>query len=209
MIGGAAAAQIVVVHRRQVVVDQRHGVHHLEGHRRWHGQGAVAACQLTGRQAEDRPQPLATSQQRITHRLAQGLGPLRPQGAIKGRLHPQAGRLQIGGEVKGAGVRRGHGASARGLRASGILSGGVAQGAQERATLRPRALACLCIASLITYNLYRIRDSSRTSPPGPVHPLDPHQPRDRPIPLKAPDRPGRGRRRPGGTRPPRCLPAAW
>ena len=63
VIGGATTPQIVVVHGRQIVVDQRHGVDHLQSHGRWHRQGGITADQLTRCQAEDRPEPLASSQE--------------------------------------------------------------------------------------------------------------------------------------------------
>ncbi|SBO42933.1 protein of unknown function [Cyanobium sp. NIES-981] len=124
VIGGAAAAQVVVIHGGQIVMDQRHGVDHLQGHRRWHGPLAVTTGQLTGRQAENRPQPLAPGQQGIAHRLAQGLRSLRTERSVQGRLHPQAPGLEIGMEVE----------TGRALAAADhwVASGGVAGGRAHR-----------------------------------------------------------------------------
>ena len=130
VIGGPAAAQIVVVHGGQIVMDQRHGVNHLQRHRRGHRQFAVAAGQLTGRQAEDRPQALAARQQRIAHRLAQALGALRPQRPVERSLHLQTRLFEIGSEVEAGGLfrcgavvtrdGRGHGGWALGHRCAGF-----------------------------------------------------------------------------------------
>ena len=109
VVGGPATAQVVVVHGGQVVMDERHGVDHLHRHRRGHGQIGVAAGQLTGRQGQDRSQPLATGQERVAHRLPQRLRTLGAEGAVQGGLHAPAGRLQVGGEVERRAHRRGHG----------------------------------------------------------------------------------------------------
>ena len=77
VVGGATTAQIIVIHRRQIVMDQRHGVDHLQGHCRRHRQRGITADQLTGCKAENRSEPLASSQERIAHRLAKRLRSLR------------------------------------------------------------------------------------------------------------------------------------
>ena len=69
--GRSAAPQVVVVHRRQVVVDQRIGVHHLQRTSRRQRRLAVAAARLGRHQAQDRPQPLAAPQHAVTHRHRQ------------------------------------------------------------------------------------------------------------------------------------------
>ena len=67
-----APAGIVIVHRRQVVVDERIGVDALdgasEGHRRFEGATARFGCG----QAEDRAEPLAAGEERVAHRLVDG-----------------------------------------------------------------------------------------------------------------------------------------
>ncbi len=105
VVGGPAATEVVVVHGRQVVMDQRHGVDHLQRHRRGHRQIGVAPPAHRPRQAEDRPQPLAARQERVAHRLPQALGPFRAQGPVEGFFHPQPGGLQVGGEIEARGHR--------------------------------------------------------------------------------------------------------
>ena len=60
---GASTPQVVVIHGRKVVMDQRHGVNHLQRHCRWHGLGSIPTRQLAGGQAEDWPQTLSSCQQ--------------------------------------------------------------------------------------------------------------------------------------------------
>ena len=69
--GGPAAAHVVVVHGRQVVVDQRIGVHHLDGAGRRQGRRGRAAAAFGRQQHQHRPQPLAGRQQAIADRLAE------------------------------------------------------------------------------------------------------------------------------------------
>ena len=74
-----AATQRVVVHRRQVVVDQRVGVNQLDGARRRQREsaiGVVGRARLprdgVGRgQREQRAQPLAAREDAVAHRLAE------------------------------------------------------------------------------------------------------------------------------------------
>jgi hypothetical protein len=64
-----AAAQVVVVHRRQVVVDERHGVNHFESYSSRLG-GIQRAAEHLGRgKAEHGAHSLAAGQQRVAHRL--------------------------------------------------------------------------------------------------------------------------------------------
>src|SRR3954452_7515218 len=80
--GRRAAAQVVVVHRGQVVVDERVGVDELDRRReREHRFGIHADCAGGGKR-EHRPDPLAAREQRIAHRL----------------LEP--GRFGVGGEAQ-------------------------------------------------------------------------------------------------------------
>ena len=80
--GRLAAAKPVVVHRREVVVDQRVGVDHLD--RRGEREHLVrrAADRLGRGEREHRPDALAAGEQRIAHRLL------------------EAGRAGLGGEAK-------------------------------------------------------------------------------------------------------------
>ena len=61
------AAQVVVVHRRQVVVDQRVGVDQLKRGRCGKQFFGLVAQALAGRQAQHRPDALAARQQRVPH----------------------------------------------------------------------------------------------------------------------------------------------
>ena len=66
--GGAAAAQIVVVHGGKVVVDQRVAVQRLERRAGAHGALARHAEQLRAGDHEERPQPLAGAEGGMAHR---------------------------------------------------------------------------------------------------------------------------------------------
>ena len=88
--GRAAAAQLVVVHRRQVVVDQRVGVDQLERRRERHHLRGIAADRDRGREREHRADPLARREQRVAHRLDEpgevgAVGEARPR---RGRRRP-------------------------------------------------------------------------------------------------------------------------
>ena len=76
---GPAAAQIAVVHRRQIVMDQRIAV---DAFQRRAGQQRGLARNAEHRRAldhQERPQPLAAAEARIAHRLHQ---PLRPRDLV-------------------------------------------------------------------------------------------------------------------------------
>jgi hypothetical protein len=72
--GRPAAAQIVIVHCRQVVMDQRIAVHAFERRRRH--QRALARHREQGRALDhqERPKPLAAAECCITHRFDETLG---------------------------------------------------------------------------------------------------------------------------------------
>ena len=100
--GGDAPAQVVVVHRRQVVVDERIGMDHL--HRRGGGGGGVpiAAAGLRPPEHECRPEPLARGEQGVPQgRVEPVRGFRRPgdapleQGIDEG-LHPVDRRPHVG-----------------------------------------------------------------------------------------------------------------
>ena len=69
-----AAPEVVVVHRRQVVVDQRVGVDHLERARGGIDRARRAPTTSAPREAQDRPQPLAAGQDAVAHRAMHGRG---------------------------------------------------------------------------------------------------------------------------------------
>ena len=76
VVGGLAAAEIVVVHRRQIVVDERVGVDALDGAGERHGVGFAAAAGGGGREAKRRAHPFAAGKERVAHGLVNrgGLG---------------------------------------------------------------------------------------------------------------------------------------
>ena len=90
MIRRPAAAEIIVVHRRQVVVHERVGVDHLEGTRERKRQAGRGADHLRRRQGQDGPDPLAAGEEAVTDRLAE---PRPARGEVAGQrpvdeLHP-------------------------------------------------------------------------------------------------------------------------
>jgi hypothetical protein len=78
MAAGLAAAQIVVVHRRQIVMHQRVGVQQLHRRPDAGGTAPVDAEQGGTLHHQNGAQPLAAAQAGIAHRLHHPrLGPLR------------------------------------------------------------------------------------------------------------------------------------
>ena len=71
--GRLAAAQGVIVHRRQVVMHQRIGVDELDGHRRRVQVFRLRAEQVATGVHQQRAHALAAAQHRIAHRLVQAL----------------------------------------------------------------------------------------------------------------------------------------
>ena len=63
--------EVVVVHRRQVVVDERIGVDQLDRRRGRQDGCRIGAGRARGRQAEHRAYPLATCQKRVPHRVGE------------------------------------------------------------------------------------------------------------------------------------------
>ena len=75
--GGLAAAEVVVVHRRQVVVDQGIGVHHLDRRGDAERRGAGDAELPRAFQHQEAAQPLAAADRGVAHGLEQpGFRPL-------------------------------------------------------------------------------------------------------------------------------------
>ncbi len=72
--GGPSAAQLVVVHRRQVVVDQRVRMDELDrGSCRQH-LNRVASRRARCGETQDRADPLTAGEQRVAHRLVEPVG---------------------------------------------------------------------------------------------------------------------------------------
>ena len=116
--GRPAAAQVVVVHRRQVVVHQRIAMHQLDrgaGHQRLL---ALDAEQRRGLDRQKRPQPLAAAEARVAHGLDDAM---RPRDLVLDRGSGEKAVQQLlglgGGGVEPAGergVRAGFGFGGRG-----------------------------------------------------------------------------------------------
>ena len=115
MRSGAAAAHGVVVHRRQVVMDERIAMDHLDGHgrpRRRHACGG-AAEQLRALQHEERAQPLAAFEARVAHgahetgvRQSGGVGNQRGEGFFHGagggfERRPEGGQAGVPASSRG------------------------------------------------------------------------------------------------------------
>ena len=76
--GGAAAAQVVVVERRQIVMHQRVGVQHLDGRAQFVDAVRQSAAHHPRRlHAQDGTQSLASGKDTVAHRLVDGGGILR------------------------------------------------------------------------------------------------------------------------------------
>ena len=75
VVGRFAAAEIVIVHRRQIIVDERIGVDALNGAGKRHGVGFASTAGRSGREAERGAHPLATGKERIAHGFVDGGGP--------------------------------------------------------------------------------------------------------------------------------------
>ena len=83
--GGLAPAQVIVIHGRQIVVDQGVGMDHFQGAGQRQGRIEAAAHRLRRRQAEDGPQPFATREQAVMHGLnhPQGRAPHRREASLQ------------------------------------------------------------------------------------------------------------------------------
>ncbi len=109
--GRLTAAQVVVVHRGQVVVDERVRVHELDGRGGRQEPLRVLAQPLAAGEREHAADPLAAGQQRVAHRLDEGAGARggRRLGRVLGREVERAQVLvdhgpQVFGEGQGASI---------------------------------------------------------------------------------------------------------
>jgi hypothetical protein len=91
-------AQVVVVHGRQIIMDQGIGVDHLQS--AGHGQGfaGVAAYGFGPGQAEDGPEALAPGEEAVAHGLhhPEGRPPARRQIAFQGAVYKAPAVFQVG-----------------------------------------------------------------------------------------------------------------
>ena len=112
--GGLAAAQVVVVHRRQVVVDQRIDVDAFDRGAGAHRAGAVDAEQPAGREGEQRAQALAAADRGVAHRAVEILARIAGDGeqSVEQRVDID-GNLPQRGLQRKAGVRDDHGSARR------------------------------------------------------------------------------------------------
>jgi hypothetical protein len=78
MTGGFSTAQVIVVHRRQVVVDEAVGVDQFDGCGRGIEPLEPSAEGLTGHVDEHRTQSLASAQHAVAHRLAEACNGIVP-----------------------------------------------------------------------------------------------------------------------------------
>ncbi len=93
--GQPSAADIVVVHARQVVVDQAIGVDAFQGAGRAQGRVFVGVEQARGFQREERTQALARPERRIAHGLGQArFRPLAARQQLVQSQGDQVGRLR-------------------------------------------------------------------------------------------------------------------
>ena len=94
---GPSPSQVIVVQRREIIVDERIGVQHLERgaqvfNSRWKGSGDHPS----GFQAQNRPQALAARENTVPHGLMNRHGMLRGwrQQAFQGRVSQRTAGLQ-------------------------------------------------------------------------------------------------------------------
>ena len=120
VVGRAAPAQVVVVNRRQVVVDQGKGVDALHGAGQRQGLIGVAADGLRAREGQDGAQALAAAEQGVAYGLVQSCRRLRRgrQVGVQGLVHPQPTLAQVGGKVEGHAPPAGPPSAARGVLAA-------------------------------------------------------------------------------------------
>ena len=74
MTGGLPPPKIVVVHRRQIVVDEAHGVYHLQRHGRGHRRLLSSPEHLARRDAQYRAYAFPPRHEGVRHRLAYAIG---------------------------------------------------------------------------------------------------------------------------------------
>jgi hypothetical protein len=73
--GRAPSSKVVVVHRGQVVVDQRIAMHALDRRARAQRRHAIRAQRASRLNGEKRPQPLAAAERTVAHRVQDALRP--------------------------------------------------------------------------------------------------------------------------------------
>ncbi len=102
VIGRFAPAEIVVVHRGQIIVDERIGVDAFDGAGEWHGCFYRAAASFGCGEANGRAHPFSPGENRVTHRLMNG-GWLRAgarQKVVQGAVDGNCSLFQIFFKIK-------------------------------------------------------------------------------------------------------------
>ena len=96
VVGQLAAAVIVIVHRGQIVVDERVGVDAFDGAGERHRFGFLAAARGRSGEQDGGTHPLATGEERVAHRLVDGggLGLLRRQEAVERGVDGRRARFE-------------------------------------------------------------------------------------------------------------------
>jgi hypothetical protein len=69
MIGRFSTAEIVIVHRWKIIVNETHGVDHLQSNCCWHRLFLGSTKHLASSQAKDGADALASGHEGIKHRL--------------------------------------------------------------------------------------------------------------------------------------------
>ena len=103
VIGRLAPAEIIVVHRRQIVVNERIGVDALDRTGERHG-GLLRSTARSGRrEAERRAHAFAAGKERVAHRLVDGGGlhAFLGQETIQTAIDKGGAALEVGLEIKG------------------------------------------------------------------------------------------------------------
>jgi len=105
VVGGSAAAERVVVHARHVVVDERRGVHHLDGAGHRDGRRRGTAHELARGDRQRGAEALAAREDGVAHGLAQDLGaPKALQGKVQRVVHGPGVGGQVALDVEGGGA---------------------------------------------------------------------------------------------------------
>ena len=105
MVGGLASSQIIIVHAGQIVVDQTHGMDHLQSNRGRHGLLLGTAKHFRGGQTQHGTDALSTGHEGIEHGFADLFG-LRTDGNDRGLESILDGTLfasEVGIEVERGG----------------------------------------------------------------------------------------------------------
>ena len=102
VIRGLAPAEIVVVHRGQIVVDERVGVDALDGAGQRQGVRHGAAARLGRREHEGRPHAFAAGEDRVAHRLVNsgGLGRFLGEKFVEGAIDRDAAHVEVTRQIK-------------------------------------------------------------------------------------------------------------